>query len=68
MRDQYETARIRAEHVEDDYRDRMRELSDKCGAALDAAAARLERDMADDWRDVHRLLERHQRTRPKGSA
>ena len=59
MRDQYDTARSRAEHVADDYRDRLRELSDKCGAALDAETARLERDMADDWRDVHRLLERH---------
>ena len=59
MRDQYETARRRAEHVADDYRDRLRELSDECGAALDAETARLERDMADDWRDVHRLLERH---------
>ena len=59
MRDQYDTARSRAEHVADDYRDRLRELSDECGAALDAETARLERDMADDWRDVHRLLERH---------
>ena len=59
MRDQYDTARSRAEHVADDYRDRLRELSDKCGAALDSETARLERDMADDWRDVHRLLERH---------
>lgn len=42
MRDQYDTARSRAEHVADDYRDRLRELSDKCGAALDAETARLE--------------------------
>ena len=35
MRDQYDTARSRAEHVADDYRDRLRELSDKCGAALE---------------------------------